>query len=612
MKGFCPSGTGCGIFFDSAGFLVFYGSEKIGETKIHITFDFKLLILMNTDFSVHDKKPGNVSETVVNNNKKLRIGIMLNGPRLEAWQANMLEAISGSDYASLELGIINKARNHTATGSNRNILLYNAYTGLENRIVKNYPDAFALKDASRFLKNVPKIEIQPRSDTSTDVIDEEDVKKIKAFSLDVIIQCGFRTLKGNILDAAKCGIWSYHHCDDIRVKGGPPGFWETFERMRERGVILQMLTRDPEGGIVLYRSSFGTDSLFVKKNNNGCYLRSATFVPRTLKKLYTLGEKDFFESVQQENKKFNFYNYPMYTTPTNLPFLPLLIKHFYRMGVQGIRHQFFENQWVLLYDLSDTVSTSFWRFKKIVPPRDRFWADPHVFFRDDIYYIFFEEYLLKKKIGHISLIEMQQSGEYSKPVVVLKEPFHLSYPQVFEHNGTLFMIPETQSAYRINLYECTGFPTEWKLKKTLIDSVEAADSTILFHKNKWWLFTSIGEPKGTTDYKELYLYYSDNLLSDTWNSHPLNPIVSDIRIARPGGKIIQENDRLYRPSQCCIGGYGYGINFNEIVTLTENDYQERDIGFIEPLWDRKLKGVHTFCHEDRLTLIDGYYQKFFI
>jgi hypothetical protein len=282
------------------------------------------------------------------------------------------------------------------------------------------------------------------------------------------------------------------------------------------------------------------------------------------------------------------------------------------MGVQGIRHQFFENQWVLLYDLSDTISTSFWGFKKIVPPRDRFWADPHVFFRDDTYYIFFEEYMLKKKIGHISLIEMQQSGKYSEPVKVLEEPFHLSYPQIFEHNGTLFMIPETQSAHRINLYECTGFPTEWKLKKTLIDSVEAADSTILFHNNKWWLFTSIGEPKGTTEYKELYLYYSDNLLSDNWNSHPLNPVMSDVRIARPGGKIIQENDRLYRPSQCCIGGYGYRINFNEIVTLTENDYQERDIGFIEPLWDRKLKGVHTFCHEDRLTMIDGYYQKFFI
>ena len=70
-----------------------------------------------------------------------------------------------------------------------------------------------------------------------------------------------------------------------------------------------MLTEDVEGGIVLYRSSFGCDYLIVKRNNNSCYLISSFFVPRTLKKLYTLGEKGFFETIKQENKKFNFYNY---------------------------------------------------------------------------------------------------------------------------------------------------------------------------------------------------------------------------------------------------------------------------------------------------------------
>jgi hypothetical protein len=229
--------------------------------------------------------------------------------------------------------------------TNRKKILYTAYTELENRIVPCTPDAFALKDASEFLKNVPKIEIPPKSDKNTDDVDEEAVKKIKAFNLDVIIQCGVRPLIGEILNAAEFGIWSLHHCDDIRQKFLRSG--ETFERMSERGVILQMLTQDPEGGMVLYRASFGCDYLIVKKNNNGCYLRSSLFVPRTLKKLYTLGEKEFFESVKQENKTFNFYKYPKYEIPTNFPFLKMLIKHAYRMGVQGIRYQFFRNQWVL-------------------------------------------------------------------------------------------------------------------------------------------------------------------------------------------------------------------------------------------------------------------------
>ena len=113
-------------------------------------------------------------------------------------------------------------------------------------------------------------------DKFSDCFEEDDVERIKEFNLDVIIQCGFRILKGNILNAAKYGVWSYHHAMTITViRGGPPGFWETFERMGERGVILQMVTEDLDNGIVLYRSSFGTDSLFVRRNNNDCFLRSS-------------------------------------------------------------------------------------------------------------------------------------------------------------------------------------------------------------------------------------------------------------------------------------------------------------------------------------------------
>ena len=154
----------------------------------------------------------------------------------------------------------------------------------------------------------------------------------------------------------------------------------------------------------------------------------------------------------------NFYNDILYTTPTNFKFFKMFIKHSYHMGARYINLTFFQRQWLLMYDLRDQISTSFWRFKKIIPPRDRFWADPHVFFKDDTYYIFIEEYIYKKKKAHISLIEMQQSGKYSDPVKVLEEPFHLSYPHVFEYNGTFYMIPETQQANSINLYECTGFP----------------------------------------------------------------------------------------------------------------------------------------------------------
>jgi len=571
---------------------------------------------MDNNWNSHFVLNDDDSQSILKNIKKLRVGIMLDSYRLEAWDYNMLEAITRSDYASIELVLLNENRDGEKSLrdkilSNRNTVFYSAYTKLEDRISQPTP-AFFPMDAQNLLKNVPEIGIKPKIDKNSDWFQEQDIERIKESNLDVIVQRGFRILKGDILNAAKYGVWSYHHDDTSVIRGGPAGFWETFERMGERGAILQILTEDADNGIVLYRSFLPCTSLFVSRNNNDCFLKSSLFVPRTLKRLHDEGEKAFFDKIDRENKKIHFYNDVLYAAPTNFKFFMMFIQHSYRSGKKFIYPKFFRHQWLLMYDLKDQISTSFWRFKKIIPPKDRYWADPHVFFKDDIYYIFIEEKIYKKKKAHISLIEMQQSGKYSDPVKVLEEPFHLSYPHVFNYNGILHMIPETQRAHSINLYQCTAFPNEWKHTATLMDSVNAVDSTILFHNNKWWLFANIAEPEGTSQQNELFLFYSDNLLSHNWKSHPMNPVISDVKRARPAGKIIEQNDILYRPSQCGNPRYGYGIKLNEIVALTENDYSEREIAFIEPKWDKKLKGVHTLCHENRLTMIDGCYNTFVV
>jgi hypothetical protein len=44
---------------------------------------------------------------------------------------------------------------------------------------------------------------------------------------------------GNILTAAKFGVWSYHFGDIDRYRDGPPGFWEMYERNPLSGVVLK-------------------------------------------------------------------------------------------------------------------------------------------------------------------------------------------------------------------------------------------------------------------------------------------------------------------------------------------------------------------------------------
>lgn len=263
----------------------------------------------------------------------------------------------------------------------------------------------------------------------------------------------------------------------------------------------------------------------------------------------------------------------------------------------------FHYQWQLMFDLDNKDSKLYSDFKKIVPPEDRFWADPFVIFKDNIYYVFFEEFIYKKNKAHISFLTIKENGDYSKPKKILERPHHLSYPFIFTHNKKYYMIPESSTNNTIDAYECSEFPERWSFHTTLMENVIATDST-LFHKDgKWWLFTSVTRYQNQKRENELFLFYSDNPLSDKWISHPKNPIVSNSKGSRSAGKIFEENGKILRPAQDGSKRYGYGIIFYQINVLNEIDYQEKEIRTIYP-WDKKIIGVHSYEQENKLTMID--------
>ena len=183
----------------------------------------------------------------------------------------------------------------------------------------------------------------------------------------------------------------------------------------------------------------------------------------------------------------------------------------------------------------------------------------------------------------------------------------MSYPFVFESEGGYYMIPETGGNRTIDLYKCNDFPDNWVFVKSIMKDVNAVDTTLFKYNSKWWLFTVIDEINSSLDGSpELFLFFTDDFLSGIWTSHPLNPIVSDIRIARPAGKIFIQNGNIYRPSQDCAGRYGKAFNINQVLVLSETEYKEVHIKKIEPDWDTNLRGTHTFNFDDDFTVIDAY------
>lgn len=542
---------------------------------------------------------------------KLRIGVLLESGDIPAWSYKMLEKIHNSNHSQVVLLV----RNGNTTNDNSSFLekiwrtrkkvLWILYNKLDSKLFKTIPDAFQKMNISK-LVHCDEIVVTPKRTKFSDFILTEDINKIKLYEIDVFIRLGFRILRGEILKIPKYGIWSYHHGDNAINRGGPAGTWEVFEGWDETGVTLQILSEDLDGGSKLAESFSATEKLSVKRNKNKYYWKALSMLPRKLEQLHSKGPEEFFEKLK-EVESLGFYSNRLFVSPTNIQVFEYILKIISRKVSSTFQAMFYFNQWILLYkmNLNNEWSKSFYRFKRITPPKDRFWADPFAIEKNGTYFIFIEELIYTEGRGKISLIEMDKKGNYNMPETIIENDYHMSYPFIFEDNDTLYMIPETSENKTIELYECIDFPKKWKLSKVLFSGISAVDATILKYNGKYWLFCNVKENEGASTLDELFLFYSNSITDGEWISHPCNPIVSDVRQARPAGSIFRENDKLYRPSQNCGKRYGYGLKINEIIQLTTTTYLEKTVESVNPNWSRDILGTHTLNKTSNLTIIDA-------
>ncbi|MGH9632918.1 MAG: glucosamine inositolphosphorylceramide transferase family protein [Bryobacteraceae bacterium] len=243
-------------------------------------------------------------------------------------------------------------------------------------------------------------------------------------------------------------------------------------------------------------------------------------------------------------------------------------------------------------------------YRLLAAPRDRFYADPFLITYNGANYLFFEDYQYLRGRGIISCMELDDSGRPLWTAEVLRRPYHLSYPFVFQWAQELWMIPETSANGTVELYRCVRFPDQWIFERTLLNSVCCSDSTLLEYNGQWWLFTSIDGPRRYT-YDNLSLFYSASPAGD-WAAHPLNPIVTDASRARPAGRIFEDGSGLIRPGQDCSNGYGSAICFHRIERLDEHTYREHVLNRISPDWCNGCAGTHTYNCNDDFEVLDGY------
>jgi hypothetical protein len=227
-------------------------------------------------------------------------------------------------------------------------------------------------------------------------------------------------------------------------------------------------------------------------------------------------------------------------------------------------------------------------------------ADPFLVTEGKKTWLFFEDVPAGATKGRLSCMEVGVEGVgFSEPTVVLEEKYHLSYPCVVSSGGEFFLIPESCKARTIQLFRAIRFPFEWKMETVLMDDFPAVDTTPFFLDGRWYFFTTTTEP-----FMETYLFWADSL-GGPWHLHPKNPISSSVKSSRSAGHLFYQNGRLLRPTQDCSVRYGYGITMNEVIRLTNTEFEERCVDFIGPSWSSGLLGTHTLNSSGGFEVVDG-------
>ena len=94
------------------------------------------------------------------------------------------------------------------------------------------------------------------------------------------------------------------------------------------------------------------------------------------------------------------------------------------------------------------------------------------------------------------------------------------------------------------------------------------DPTVIKKDKIYYLF-------GTDNQQNLRLFFGDNLTkNNSFIEHPQSPLNSDKTKNRSAGSIFFYKGKLLRPTMNNLGGYGRGVNIQEIKELNKRKFSE--------------------------------------
>ena len=533
----------------------------------------------------------------------LRFGLLLDDFILRDWQWLCLEKLVSDPRIELSCVILHGGVYHPSSG----IRLSRPRSSIQQRrgfrFYRKYVSpsrATELRDRSAHLTKAPKITATTyQTGPFSEAVNPETCALLRSLHLDFLLRFGFDVLRGEILDAARCGVWSFHHGDEREYRGLPPCFWEMYDGRKSAGAILQRLTPRLDAGIVLRRGFFEIDQSSYGRTLDRVLYSSAVWPYQVCCDL--LADKDALNSCHESRTKAKIRKAP--SMPTLVWFG---MRQVARAIQRSIRNIFVRPDWQLAATCStpDALAngkTSHPWVALTQKNAHKYWADPFVIEAAGRTYLFCEEYDFRTAKGSIVCGEIagDRISWLGRPFQDLDD--HASFPQLLQTEQGLFATLETHKRGEVLLYRCVDFPLHWRCETVLLSGFPALDPVVFQSEGLWWLACTDGNRGPTHD---LHLFWATSLIGP-YSAHRLNPVKSDLSSARPAGLPFIWKNTLVRPTQDARNGYGSGVTLCQVELLNRDRFHERVIGEICPaLFGQHFRGLHSLTQAGRRTFLD--------
>lgn len=421
------------------------------------------------------------------------------------------------------------------------------------------------------------------------------VRLAREHALDVLVVPGHLEMPREVVAAFPCGVLRLEGVDfatgeAVEAFASMVNGWTTWEPR----LVWQ---RAGQADRVLYRSPSAVFPLSFWHTAEPAKAKAAHFPARVLAMLRDKGIAAW------EDRAEPWEPTPVPAVPDGPAMAGVLPRLLGRQLVGACRNLVSRPQWFLALRRGGGDPFDAAGYEPLYPSPEHGWADPFPVVHEGRIYLFLEDIDMASGRGSIAVMAGRDDGGFDAPRTVLSKPYHLSYPFVFAWEGAMYMVPESSSANAVTLYRATRFPDVWEPVSTLLADVRAVDATLWPHDGAWWLFVNLRVPGGSS-WDELFVYRADTPLGP-FTPHPANPVVSDVRRARPAGRLFRRDGRLLRPAQDCSGHYGRALTLCEIETLDMETYRERVVARHKAGVLPASDSLHTYNAVPGLEVVDG-------